>query len=269
MERSPVELSGRGAGIVTHDVRVEALVACDRDGARVAPLPHPQVVTSRDRVHRSLRDALPAGRDHLGSRVAGHEDGGDAVRVGLSNDETREADLLVGADGFRSAVRARMLPEVGPTCSGHVVRRALAPEAALPEPGREAILPAFASFAAHGTQIIGYPIAGPGNDRRPGHRRYDFVLHAKAEGPDDMPTDAEGIRHAASIPPPPIRDDVLAAMREDAEARLPAPFPTILDHSERPLSTPIHHHHSAVTGSAGWRCRATRPAWRGRMAAWG
>ena len=78
-ERTEVELSGRGAGIVTHDtlnnalravgadltdlgVQVQDRVAFHKDGSRVATLPYPQIVTSWDRIHQMLRRLVPEAR---------------------------------------------------------------------------------------------------------------------------------------------------------------------------------------------------------------
>ncbi|MBS1843690.1 MAG: FAD-dependent monooxygenase [Actinobacteria bacterium] len=72
------------------------------------PRPH----TAVDR--RTLRQIL-LGRlgdaVHLGAAVVGYEEIGDRVRVLLVDGSTEEGDLLVGADGIRSAVRAQRLPE--------------------------------------------------------------------------------------------------------------------------------------------------------------
>lgn len=260
-ERSEVELSGRGAGIVTHKVLIDALnavgagvgdlgvevterVAFDREGRAVETLHYPQIVTSWDRIHQLLRQTMPERTYHLEHHVTGYSERDGAVEVRLSNGRSFEADLLVGADGFRSAVRAQFLPEIAPQFSGYVVWRALAPEAALDPEILAEIFPAFGFYLPAGTQIIGYPIAGPGNDLRPGHRRYNFVWYALAHDLEDMLTDASGHRHAVSIPPPLIRDEVLAAMRARAEEMLPGPFLRILDQSERPFFTPIYDHHS-------------------------
>lgn len=264
-ERTQVELAGRGAGIVTHATLIDALkavgadvsslgvevserVAFDKSGARVAALAFPQVVTSWDRIHQILRALVPEGAYHLGRRVTGYEQGEEMVAAVFADGGRERADLLVGADGFRSAIRGQMAPEVVPVYSGYVVWRALAQEADLPEPIRREVFPAFGFYAPAGTQIIGYPIAGSGNDLRPGHRRYNFVWYAEVSDTalGDMLTDAEGHRHAISIPPPLVRDDVLSRMRGEAEKLLPAPFVAILERSERPFFTPIYDHHSAV-----------------------
>jgi len=261
LERTEVELSGRGAGIVTHDILIDALthvgagidalgvevserVAYDIDGGRVAAIGFPQVVTSWDRIHGLLRALMPEGTYRLGQHVTGYEDRGGSVTAILADGSRMEADMLVGADGFRSAIRAQMMPEIVPEYSGYTVWRALAPEAALPDYVRDDVFKAFCFFAPCGTQIIGYPIAGPGNDLRPGHRRFNFVWYSKAEDEklDAMLTDDGGTRHEISIPPPLIREAVLEQMRAEAEAMLPTPFVDILDHSERPFFTPIYDH---------------------------
>lgn len=265
LERTDVELAGRGAGIVTHAELIAALsavgaetdalgvavterVAFARDGARVDAIAYDQIVTSWDRIHQILRARVPDTRHHLGTTVTGYRRRGGRAEVLLADRTTRSADLIVGADGFRSAIRAQMLPRVEPEYAGYVVWRALANEADIPAGVHGAMFEAFGFYLPTGTQVIGYPIAGPGNDLRPGHRRYNFVWYAPVSPADlaDMLTDATGVRHPMSIPPPLVRDAVLARMERDAAARLPPAFLDILAVGERPFFTPIYDHHAPV-----------------------
>lgn len=264
-ERTGVELSGRGAGIVTHDVLIAALdavgvdvsdlgvavtdrVTWDLAGNEVGRLRLPQVVTSWDRIHRGLRRLMPEGTHHLGRGVAGYEQDADGVTLRFADGTQARGDVLVGTDGFRSAIRAQMLPEVQPIYSGYVVWRTLAHEADLPEWVRAEVFPHFGFHLPTGGEFVGYPIAGPENDLRPGHRRYNFVWYMPVEprALRDMLTDASGVLHAVSIPPPLVREDVVAAMKAAAEARLARPFVEILRVSERPFFTPIYDHVSHV-----------------------
>jgi 2-polyprenyl-6-methoxyphenol hydroxylase-like FAD-dependent oxidoreductase len=64
---------------------------------------------------RTLRQILAArlgDRIHPGAAVVDWDRRGDRVVIELSDDSRVEADILVGADGVASAVRARLLPEV-------------------------------------------------------------------------------------------------------------------------------------------------------------
>lgn len=262
-ERSEVELAGRGAGIVTHDILIDALrqlgadltdlgveaetrTAFDRAGKVVATLPYRQIVTSWDRLHQSLRRLIPDAHHHLGRHITGYHQTDDEVTARFADGGTATADLLVAADGFRSAIRAQMQPAIVPEYAGYVVWRALADEAALTSQARETVFPTFGFYAPSGTQIIGYPIAGPGNDLREGFRRYNFVWYAPAgaHALKDMLTDDAGQHHPISIPPPLVRDAVLDRMRSQADQMLPPAFTDILARSERPFFTPIYDHHA-------------------------
>ncbi|MBM3614460.1 MAG: FAD-dependent oxidoreductase [Alphaproteobacteria bacterium] len=261
LERSRTELAGRGAGIVTHDllinliaktgasitdlgVQVQDRVAFDIAGDRVATMPIPQIVTSWDRVHSLLRALVPNGSYLLNKAVDRYDDHGDSVSLTCEDGSQFDADIVIGADGFRSALRAQMQPAVQPVYSGYVVWRCLAHESDLPPDLRDRIFDSFGFFLPQGTQILGYPIAGPGNDLRPGHRRYNFVWYAPVDATElaDMLTDPSGTQHAVTIPPPLVRDEVLARMHAFARAHLARPFLDLLASSERPFFTPIYDH---------------------------
>jgi 2-polyprenyl-6-methoxyphenol hydroxylase-like FAD-dependent oxidoreductase len=260
-ERSPVELAGRGAGIVTHEellqvlrecgagtrdlgVTVRERIALDRSGAVIARLDYEQVVTSWDRLHFLLRATLPADCHHLGHDLADIEQDEHGVTAVFADGRRERADLLVGADGFRSAVRRHCLPQVQPQYAGYVVWRGIAPEAALPADVHAAIFGRFSFFLPDYGEVIAYPIAGPGNDLRPGHRRLNWVWYRRVEAPalQDMLTDDEGRRHELSIPPPRVRAEVVEAMKADARALLPHELSEPLRHMERPFFTPIYDH---------------------------
>ena len=133
-------------------------------------LPFPQIVTSWDRIHSLLRASHPNEHHHLGRSAIGFRQEQNKA-VAILDDKTEfEADLVIGADGFGSKIRAQMLPDIKPVSSGYVVWRALANESDLSEEVCSDVFKTFGFFVPTGSQIIGYPIAGPGNDLREGHR---------------------------------------------------------------------------------------------------
>ncbi|MEM9394109.1 MAG: FAD binding domain-containing protein [Pseudomonadota bacterium] len=264
-ERVAVPLAGRGAGIVTHPQLIEALkavgadisalgvqvdqrVAFDRNGRQVAMREHPQVVTSWDRMYQILRRLIPDNAYRMGAVLETYEEDETGVTLKFADGTNDRADFLVGTDGFRSAVRSKLLPDVQPEFSGYVVWRALAQENELDGDIRDCVFNVFGMFMPTGTQIVGYPIAGQGNDLRVGHRRYNFVWYSPVTPSElqDMLTDATGTTHSISIPPPLVRDEVLERVREKATELLPEVFTRILSKSERPFFTPIYDHLSPV-----------------------
>ena len=67
-------------------------------------------------VHRRTLRQLLSGRLgkhlHIGSPVVSYEQNADGVTATLADGSTAHGDLLVGADGIRSAVRTQLLPQV-------------------------------------------------------------------------------------------------------------------------------------------------------------
>lgn len=95
----------------------------------------PQIAVARGALHmmllRAVRDRLGTDAVVTGHRITGYEHAVDCVRVEMiRSDGTTEwvdADLLVGADGFHSAVRSKMFPgEAGPKWGGGVLWRGTA-----------------------------------------------------------------------------------------------------------------------------------------------
>jgi 2-polyprenyl-6-methoxyphenol hydroxylase-like FAD-dependent oxidoreductase len=262
-ERSPVELVGRGAGITAHPELLEALelsgagtrelgievekrILIDARGELIGERPLRQTLTSWDRLQRMLRALLPDAHYHLGQAFVSVEQDRAGVTVRFGDGHVERADLLVGADGFRSSVRGQVAPDVQPIYAGYLVWRGAPDEGALSADTLRSIFPYFTFFLPPRQQIIGYPIAGLHNEMRPGTRRYNFIWYRVVDdaGLRAMCTDAEGRHHEFSIPPPLIRDEVIADMRRDAEAVMPPPFLDVLRRIERPFFTPIYDHAS-------------------------
>jgi 2-polyprenyl-6-methoxyphenol hydroxylase-like FAD-dependent oxidoreductase len=259
-ERVDSELAGRGAGIVAQPtliailrglridardlgVHIKTRKILDQAGALIATLECPQVLTAWERVYRLLRDDFPPERYHRGKSLTRFEQSDSGVRVYFHDGETRDCELLVGADGLRSTVRQQSLPNLGPLYSGYVAWRALMDEATLPRPIHREVFDHMAFCLPPGEQFLGYPIAGPDNDLRFGHRRYNIIWYRPADEQNQLAwllTDESGHTHAISIPPPLIRREAIAQMREAAERLIAPQFRDLVRLIEVPFLQPIY-----------------------------
>ena len=197
-ERVDSELSGRGAGIVAQPELIETLRGLgiktgdlgvqviyrkilDANGRIVVKRACPQIMTAWERVYRLLRDAFPAEHYHRGSGLKGFEQDARSVTAHFADGSTAQGDLLVGADGLRSTVRQQCLPDLGPLYAGYSAWRAMIAESAMSPAIRDALPFEEMTFCLPpGEQFLGYPVAGPDNDLRVGHRRYNVIWYRPA-----------------------------------------------------------------------------------------
>ena len=259
-ERVESELSGRGAGIVAQPELIETLrrlgidptdlgveittrKILDASGRLAGELRCPQVLTAWERVYRALRDAFPPERYHRGRGVQRFEQSERCVVAHFSDGGSAEGDLLVGADGLRSTIRQQCLPELAPLYAGYVAWRALIPEQAFAPAIHRELFEYMTFCLPPGEQCLGYPVAGPDDDLRPGHRRFNVVWYRPADESTELQqllTDARGTTHTISIPPPLIRHEGIAAMRAAAERLLPPQFREIVRLIDEPILQPIY-----------------------------
>jgi len=258
-ERTSTELFGRGAGIATQDellralelsgaslhglgITVEERVALGRDGDVIERLPFKQIFTSWDRLRQIMRAIVPDDIHHLGHDLVAIEQTADGVTARFANGRVEHGDILIGADGYRSVVRQHYRPDVQPIYAGYVIWRGVAEERDIPATAHRAIFDKLAFYLPPHNKVIGYPIAGPDNDLRPRHRRFNWVWYRPLPGAllQDMLRDEDGVAYDVSIPPPKVRRDLIDELRRAGDAFLPPAFNDILARIERPFFTPIY-----------------------------
>jgi 2-polyprenyl-6-methoxyphenol hydroxylase-like FAD-dependent oxidoreductase len=260
VERVESELSGRGAGIVAQPELIEILRALrldtrdlgveiqtrqilDSEGRVASRLECPQILTAWERVYRVLRDGFTPGRYRRGIGLRTFAQSERSVVAQLSDGSTAEADMMIGADGLRSTVRQACLPDLAPLYAGYVAWRSLLAEDAIPPAVHRELFDHMTFCLPPGEQFLGYAVAGPDNDLRPGHRRYNVVWYRPAGEATELKrllTDDSGTVHPISIPPPLIRRAAIADMRAAAERLLGPQLRAIVSLMTEPILQPIY-----------------------------
>jgi 2-polyprenyl-6-methoxyphenol hydroxylase-like FAD-dependent oxidoreductase len=178
----------------------------------------------------------------LGCEFVRSEQQGGTVTAQFADGSAATGDLLIGADGLRSTVRAALLPDHAMRYAGYVAWRALASERSFAPALNQDLFDALAFRLPPGEQMLGYPVAGPGNDLRPGQRRYNIVWYRPADETElrRLLTDVTGHRHDVSIPPPLIPQTAIAELYAAAERVLAPQFRDVMAFAERPFLQPIY-----------------------------
>jgi 2-polyprenyl-6-methoxyphenol hydroxylase-like FAD-dependent oxidoreductase len=260
-ERVAEPLAGRGAGIVAqpelkaalralglnayHDLGIEVpfRVMLAQDGRVTHRVATPQTMTAWDRVFHLLNAKVPDANYHSAKELRRAEQRRDGVTAHFADGTAAEGDILIGADGIRSTVRQQYLPDLVPLYAGYAAWRGLIVESAFPPALHAELFEVFAFCLPPNEQILGYPVAGPDNDLRIGHRRYNFVWYRPASEAEELPlllTDESGRSHVLSIPPPLIARDVVTGMRADAARVLAPQFNEMVGLCAQPFLQPIY-----------------------------
>src|SRR4051812_32298203 len=222
-ERVGDDLAARGAGIGTHTELVAVLkglgiemderrgvviptrICLDREGRELYRCHWAHTMSAWANVYRPLKDRFPAGRYHFGKGFASLEQTAVGVTAGFEDGSEAHGDLLIGADGLRSAVRAQLLPGVEPAYAGYVAWRSIVEESALPAATREWLAEGYWFVLPKGEMFLCYQV--PAKDLSRVGRDWNYVWYRPVTAAQltDLCTDASGRQHGTGIPPPLIR----------------------------------------------------------------
>jgi 2-polyprenyl-6-methoxyphenol hydroxylase-like FAD-dependent oxidoreductase len=259
LEKSRECLDGRGAGIVTHSrlmaalqecgivldetlgVRVHSRVVLDQQGEAIASDAYSQILTSWSRLYSLLLEPFPKDRYILGADVIKLAQTNEHAQVVCADGRRFEADLVIAADGIRSQLRTLLAPETKPQYAGYVAWRGICDEASLSKKTLTSLFERFGFGLPEHEQMLGYPVAGPGNNTEAGKRCYNFVWYRPAVGNalSELLTDDDGKVYEGGIPPHKIRWRAIAEVRESAQRLLAPQFAEILQKTAQPFLQPI------------------------------
>jgi 2-polyprenyl-6-methoxyphenol hydroxylase-like FAD-dependent oxidoreductase len=259
-ERVADDLSGRGAGIGTHEALREVMrrlglpiddsicvvtrsyICRDHTDRLILEVPTPRVMSAWAPLYRGLRDNLRRARYHRGKDCVEVRSGSDGIMAVFADGSQATGDLLVAADGIRSTVRGQFLPAVEPAYAGYIAWRALVPERNAAPATRAVLEKEYLFCVPEGELALCYVVPARDGDTRVGMRDYNLVWYRPADEAAlaELCTDAQGKQHGGSIPPPLIRPEIIAGIRERARADLAPALADTVALAEQPFFQAIH-----------------------------
>ena len=259
-ERASEDLAGRGAGIGTHPALHEVMrrlglafddtlsvatgtyVCWDNADRLIHEVRQQRMMSAWAPLYRALRDNLRGPKYHRGMEcIDVRSDAGSATARFADGSEAR-GDLLIAAEGLRSTVRARLLPELQPAYAGYVTWRALMPESEAVRAARDILERDYLFCVPEGSLALCYAVPARDGDLRVGHRDYNCAWYRPVDEVElaELCTDASGKCHGTSIPPPLIRPEVVADFRRSARAELASPMAEVAIRGEQPFFQAIY-----------------------------
>jgi 2-polyprenyl-6-methoxyphenol hydroxylase-like FAD-dependent oxidoreductase len=121
---------------------------------------NPYAVVHRGDLHAAMLAACRASPNvelRTSHAVTGYEQDGTKARALVRGKDPVEGDLLVGADGLRSAIRAQLVRDGDPRISGHSTFRSVIPTEQMPEDLRWNAATLWAGPKVH---LVHYPLTG-------------------------------------------------------------------------------------------------------------
>lgn len=162
---------GVGEAVRARSVFIDELRLLDgTTGERINAMPltaayrarygNPYAVVHRTDLYRPLLEAcreLPNVELLTGCHVVGYEQDAAGATVVLAEDLRLTADVVLGADGLRSAIRAQLVGDGEPRVSGHTIYRSVIPMEEVPARLRSDAVSLWAGPKWH---FVHYPISG-------------------------------------------------------------------------------------------------------------
>ncbi len=255
-ERASQPLIGQGAGIVLNpatvryitentvlpldqiSVATHAVRYLDQNNAIVDELPFPYRLGSYNALYQALLQCFGTDHYHLGETVIGFEQDGDRVHVRLASGRTEQCDLLVCADGIRSASRKYLLPATSLDYAGYIAWRGTLEESTLSAHTLSLIENAITYHIMPDSHILIYPIPAVDSTATSVHASLNWLWYrniSEKAALERLMTDKSGVVRSISISPGDVDEQHIATLRRDAASLLPTVLAEIVQRTPQPF----------------------------------
>ena len=259
LEKVPVPLSGRGAGIATYDeladlvfkatnnnnvlgTTAKSRVSLDINGKIINSYDYPQVYTSWQYLFSILREQISNDDYFMGDDCIKIEQNEDKAIAFFENGKKKETDLIIVANGIKSELRTYVDNKAHPQYAGYVGWRGVVNEEEISKNSLETLSNYFIVVLPYNQQIASYPIAGEGeNPFKIGERRINWIWYKPVPQKKlkEILLGKSGQQFEDGIPPNEIREEIVNDLFKEAEEKLPPQLVELVKITKQPLIQPI------------------------------
>jgi len=255
-ERSSALLESRGAGIISHPITLRyatEFAGYGLDDLSIKPVCCRYVndqgkvvseqschfrVNSYGTLYRALLNAFGMENLHLGRSIVDFREEGSQVKIFLSDNDIKMADLLVCADGINSTARKLMVPDASPEYAGYVAWRGTVGKQNLSAETFEALQEAITYHLMADGHLLAYPILTRDRDTGKAKRLINWLWYVNvSEGDplDDLLTDRDGVLRDTSLAYNTLQEKHVARLRQNARKKLPPLFAELVLSTQGPF----------------------------------
>jgi 2-polyprenyl-6-methoxyphenol hydroxylase-like FAD-dependent oxidoreductase len=196
------------------------------------PSPPPSLVTDGSVKYECRKEVLQITR-------AGDKMALDVLDRNTQDVSSVEADLIIGADGPNSFVRAKYLPKVQRQYVGYIAWRGTVPESEVSPSTCKIFHQSLIIHMRHQHHCVIYMVPGINGSLEPGERFLNLVWYTNEtpESVAEIMTDGiDGHRHHNLVPQGHVREDIWKARLEHAKSTsFPEPLLEVLMKIRRPF----------------------------------
>jgi 2,6-dihydroxypyridine 3-monooxygenase len=260
-ERSPVMLSGYGAGIVVQpeisryflertDIALDSISLPSSairyytaaDGKLIGEIQAAWRYTSYNALYRALLRSFGMERYHLGEALVGLDQRPGVVELRFASGRVVHCELAVCADGGFSTARQRLLGIVA-RYAGYVTWRGVVSRSVVSRKTWDFFNDRFTYGLLEDSHLIAYPIPTLGEDLRVAESSINFQWYWNVpEGPqlDEIMCDRDGLRRPVSVHAEGVQRRYLEELHRRAKEQLALePFTELITAAEKPFITVI------------------------------
>ena len=185
-----------------------------------------------------MKKSFPQKCYHYNRKLISFNQNKDEVLIHLENDDHKNCDLLIGADGINSTVRRQLLPQTLPSYAEYIVWSGSIDEKNLSLKEKNVFVDKISWFKGENTHILCYFIPGLEGETSIGKRRLNWIWYVNMQNNRKFKRLLPYINRTIqtfSVSMDIVNDDIVEELQAVAKELLPIIFYNVICDTKNPF----------------------------------